>query len=398
MNHYNQVLGEARPKDGKTLSFVGILPDKLLEAVKEPPDTCGRRGIDLCAASVLLALRAKWRTGEVSRSNRKAIKTMLGLGRTKWHQVVTLGCDAKLWRDGSTLELDNYTHRKGRAGESYFTPMDRRAVFELAEQHHLSPNALRVYLNLVVRQWGHSLKETTLTGMARELHVAHRTLRQALYELAKVGLCEFSFRQGEKGHISVDGDILRANTAELYSSKKHEKSISAQIAEQLWRGLDMRDTPPSLKTHVRRILELGIGGDELVDRVVAMGSLAGAERPVAVVIKRLTVIGAELRQLANLREQRSIERQQVPTPIEKEEDPAMLKYLQVKEVLGPIRTQQIEDALVDANRRRRGAFLPGLILVAKWANEQESRYPELTLSEALHQAMNTISNLIEVSN
>jgi hypothetical protein len=171
------------------------------------------------------------------------------------------------------------------------------------------------------------------------------------------------------------------------------------VAEQLWRALDLRDAPPSLRTHVERILELGISGDELIDRVVAMGSIAGADRPIAVVIRRLGVIGGELKALVKAQTQRRQERrQQLSDPIERENDPAKLKYEQVLKILGPTRCQEIEDALVEQDRRGRKTFMPKLIMVAKWASEQEDRYPDLDLSEALHRAMNTLTGPIGVNN
>jgi hypothetical protein len=381
MNQYSQVLGEARPCDKKNLSFVGVFPEKLLTASIEGATPRSRRNADVCAASLLMALAANWRTGEVRQDRCTTLRHSLGMGVMRWHRTVETAQSVCLWRDRRHVDLEYWTHRRTE-GEPRFVCVDRRNLFELIEEHHLSPQAVIVYTNLLVLKWSRRCP-TTLTKIAQALHVAHRTLRAALDELSAIGLCRYHFRQGQPGELWLDEDIVLANV-NTYTGKKKAANLARQTAVELWHAFGLNDTPPSLTTKVNKLLKAGAKPQEIIDRTLAMGTLANAANPIAVIGARLQAILREVRTTLK----RQTTRKEKDNVVIAEPDPAdddiKRELAQVRAAIGESRLKEVTAKLRRAQRQTRTPlFLPGHLLVVHWARHQVQSRPDLDYRSAL---------------
>jgi hypothetical protein len=393
MKHYNQVLGEARPNDKKKLSFVGVFPDKLLTASLSGAEPRSRRHADVCAASLMMALAANWRTGEVGRDRRATLRSCLGMGALRWHRTVETAQSVSLWRDRGGVDLDYFTHRHPGKGEPRFVCVDRRDLFSLIEEHHLTSQAVIVYLNLLILRWARRCP-TTLTKIAQALHVAHRTLKSALDELSAIGLCRYQFRQGQPGELWLDEDVVLADV-NTYSGKKGENSLARQTAFELWHAFGLKDAPPALTTKVGKLLRAGLVPDEIIDRTLAMGTLANASNPLAVIAARLQAILREEHNTVERNKTRK-DRQILVAEPEPVDDGVKDEYNQVIAAIGVSRAKEVTATLRQAQRKRHDAFLPDRLLVVRWARQQMRSRAELDPRNALLRAVSENDYEIEV--
>lgn len=394
MNHYNQVLGEARPNGKKKLSFVGVFPDTLLTASTSAAKTRSRRNADVCAASLLMALAANWRTGEVARDRRANVRKYLGMGALRWRRTVETGKEVKLWSDRRTVQLEYFTHRSANKAEPRFVCVDRDKLFALVQEHHLTPNAVTVYVNLLVLRWARHCPNT-LTTIADAIHVAHRTLRSALDELSATGLCRYRFRQGQPGELWLDEDAVLADV-NTYTGKKGEDNLARQTAFELWQVFGLKDVPPSLTTKVAKLLKMGLLPDEIIDRTVAMGSLANASNPIAVIGARFRAIIREERYTDEQNQTRK-DRQVVTVDPVPADDSVQVEFAQVLAWLGSPTVQQLTASLREVQRKHRAGFLPDRLLVVRWARHQTRAREGLDPKEALCSALSERDYVIEAA-
>ncbi len=108
-----------------------------------------------------MALLANWRTGDVRRDRRTTLRHCLGMGALRWHRTVETAQSVSLWWDRGGADLDYFTHRRDK-GEPRFVCVDRHDLFTLIDSHHLTPQDVIVYLNLLVLRWARRC-QTTLT-------------------------------------------------------------------------------------------------------------------------------------------------------------------------------------------------------------------------------------------
>lgn len=388
MNQYNQVLSEARPNDKKSLSFVGIFADTLLMASTNEARTHSRRGADVCATSLLLSLSANWRTGEIAEAKHQRVRDCLGMGAWRWRRTLDSASGARLLRDRRVVDLEFFTHRQGRS-EPRFVCVDRGRLFDLIKEHQISPRGVVVYVNLAILHWAKRCP-TTLTGIAKELHMAHRNIKAALDELVGIGLCRYGFRRGANGDLWIDDETILADV-NTYTPTVQGENVARETAQELWGLLGLQDPPPVLTTKVKKLLGVGLAPSEIIDRTVAMGTLANALNPIAVVSTRLKVIAREERltkERNSSRRERQVKRTS-GTPSDEGGDSELIQeYERICSELGQSRSREVVTALKAECRRKHVPFPPPApILVVRWAREQQRLRPNLELGEALSQAL-----------
>ena len=287
------------------------------DALRALPAPTGRRtGAHLATLVVglLVVLQSDWRTGTMDpwpmvawgrrmampwRRVRRAVGELSALGH------VELSC--KRFRP-SSIEIDRsrWIHCRDRHSER-FVQLSPQAVREVAADHELDWRALGVLLALVIladdRDW--SVRDLTLAGLSAELGIGYRSLKAALGRLAAAGLLSFLARPGRSCLVTVTaGAALVVGPAGPPMRRAARRRLGRQTCRQegpIWDAAHrIADRfgfglPPS-SGFVQALGEACTRLDvvEVEHRILAMGSLAQARDPMAVLTARARRISEDV--------------------------------------------------------------------------------------------------------
>lgn len=287
------------------------------DALQVLPAPGGRRtGAHLATlvVALLVVLESDWRTGTMDpwpmvawgrrmsmpwRRVRRAVGELAALG------YVELSCGR--FRP-SSIEIDRsrWTHCRDRRSER-FVQLSPQAVREVAAEHELDWKALGVLLALVIladdRDW--SVRGVTLGGLSGDLGIGYRSLKAALGRLAAAGLLSFLARPGRSCLVTVTvGAALVVGPAGPPMRRGDRRQLGRQTRRQegpVWdaahRIVDRFGIglPPS-SGFVEALEEACTRLDvvEVEHRILAMGSLAQARDPMAVLTVRARRISEDV--------------------------------------------------------------------------------------------------------
>ena len=293
--------------------FVQIRRDAL--GALPPPG--GRRSgghLAVLVVALLAVLESDWRTGRMDpwpmvewagrmsmpwRRIRRAADRLVELGHAD------LAC--RPFRASSlTLHRDCWVHSRARQSER-FVQIAPAALRSVAEEHDLDWKALGVLLVLVIladdRDW--SVKGLTLSGLSADLGLGYRSLKAALARLAAAGLVSYVARPGRACLVTVTvGAALVVGSAGPPMRRRERRDMHRQTRQQRGPVWDLAfrllsrfgvDLPPST-AFVQALEQVCSRLDAAVleQRMVAMGTLAGARDPMAVLTVRARRISEDL--------------------------------------------------------------------------------------------------------
>ena len=287
------------------------------DALRVLPSPTGRRtGAHLATlvVALLVVLESDWRSGMMDpwpmvawgrrmsmpwRRVRRAVGELAALGH------VELSCGG--FRP-SSIEIDRsrWIHCRERRSER-FVQLSPQAVRQVASEHGLDWKALGVLLALVIladdRDW--SVQGMTLAGLSADLGIGYRSLKAALSRLTTAGLLSFLARPGRSCLVTVTvGSALVVGSAGPPMRRGDRRRLGRQTRRQegpVWdaahRIVDRFGIglPPS-SGFVHALEEACTRLDviEVEHRILAMGSLAQARDPMAVVTSRARRISEDV--------------------------------------------------------------------------------------------------------
>lgn len=279
------------------------------DALRVLPGPTGRRtGAHLATlvVALMVLLESDWQTGAMDpwrmvawgrrmsmpwRRVRRAAGELAALGH------VELSCGG--FRP-SSIEIDRsrWIHCRERRSER-FVQVSPQAVREVAAEHELDWKALGVLLALVIladdRDW--SVRGMTLAGLSADLGIGSRSLKAALSRLTTAGLLSYLARPGRSCLVTVMvGSALVVGPAGPPMRRGDRRRLGRQTRRQegpVWdaahRIVDRFGIglPPS--SGFVQALEEACSRLDLIEvehRILAMGSLAQARDPMAVLTSR----------------------------------------------------------------------------------------------------------------
>jgi hypothetical protein len=282
-----------------------------------------REAHHLSALSVAVALAedANWRTNTVEpfRSVAWAGEHQMAWGRLRRaldHLASSGVARAELhpFQPGTATltareEPTSLLHDRARA-EERFVPLARGALRSVAAEHGLSwvGTGLLVLLLLLCDHRSGELPEGcwTKTSLCERFGVGWRRLSSALEELEAAGLIAYRVRRGASMHLELLARSALVAPALASPRKRRERrqlrreaergsGEAAEVAAALLGHFDLAGEPSAALVHaIAGALETGASRRDLLERLVARGSLAGATDPVAVLVGRARAVRDEL--------------------------------------------------------------------------------------------------------
>ncbi|MDE3206945.1 MAG: hypothetical protein KGQ66_22300 [Acidobacteriota bacterium] len=287
------------------------------DALRVLPAPGGRRtGAHLATlvVALLVVLESDWRTGAMDpwpmvawgrrmsmpwRRVRRAVGELAALGH------VELSC-ARFRPSSIEIDRSRWIHCRDRRTER-FVQLSPQAAREVALEHELDWKALGVLLALVIladdRDW--SVRGVTLGGLSADLGIGYRSLKAALDRLATAGLLSFLARPGRSCLVTVTvGSALVVGPAGPPMRRGDRRRLGRQTRRQegpVWdaahRIVDRFGIglPPS-SGFIQAMEEAGTRLDviDVEHRILAMGSLAQARDPMAVLTGRARRISEDM--------------------------------------------------------------------------------------------------------
>lgn len=279
------------------------------DALRALPAPEGRRdGAHLAAlvVALLAVLEGDWRTGRIEpwpmvawarrismpwRRVRRAADRLAELGHAQF------ACQR--FRAGSiVLDRSRWVHARDRRSER-FVQISPQALDAVAAEHDLDWEAMGVLLALVIladdRDW--SVRDLTLACLSTELGVGFRSLKAAMGRLAAAGLLRFVPRPGRSCLITVmAGAVLvvgpagppmrRGERRQLVRRTRRREGPVWDLAHRIVDRFGV-EVPPSV-AFVGALEDActRLDAREVEQRIAAMGSLAQARDPMAVLTGR----------------------------------------------------------------------------------------------------------------
>ncbi|NNN21464.1 MAG: hypothetical protein HKL80_05615 [Acidimicrobiales bacterium] len=229
-------------------------------------------------------------------------------------------------------------HDQSRVKEQ-FVALSRGSLQGIASEHCLSwvASSLLVALLLLVDHRSAQLDDDwTKTRLSDHFGIGWRRLSSGLNELDQAGLIQFQVRRGKNMSLTLLArDALVAITAPPIP-KRHERrqilrdstkgtGVSEETCQKILSHYGVSGTPSrALVRAIGEALAMGISPHEIIERMVARGSLTKANDPMAVLVSRARQIVVEI---TDSRQQ--IEKRQLQ---EKESAKALLDQKELEEL------------------------------------------------------------------
>jgi len=205
-------------------------------------------------------------------------------------------------------EPGSLLHDQSRPSERSVA-LSRRALGQVAGEHQLSWEAADLLLGLLVlcdHRTGELPESWTKTQLSETFGIGWRRLSSALEELEAAGLIAYCVRRGASMHLELLARSALVAPGLASPRKRWERrqlrreagrgaGEAAEVAAALLGHFDLAGEPSAaLVNAIAGALETGPGRRELLERLVARGSLAGATDPVAVLVGRARAVRDEL--------------------------------------------------------------------------------------------------------
>ncbi len=287
------------------------------DALRVLPAPAGRKtGAHLATlvVALLVVLESDWRTGTMDpwpmvawgrrmsmpwRRVRRAVGELAAAGH------VELSC-ARFRPSSIDIDRSRWIHCRDRRTER-FVQLSPQAVREVASEHELDWKALGVLLALLIladdRDW--SVRGVTLAGLSAELGIGYRSLKAALGQLATAGLLSFVARPGRSCLVTVTvgcalvvgatgPPMRRGDRRRLGRQTRRQEGPVWNAAHRIVDRFGIGLPPSSGFVHALEEACTRLELNEVEHRILAMGSLAQARDPMAVLTSRARRISEDV--------------------------------------------------------------------------------------------------------